>query len=1291
MKKLISLLVLLAMAVSLTIPAAAAEDASAGTMRLESAEGAVTVKNASGLDVKLQSKMRLYDGYTVKTNSASYAYISLDGAKTLKLDASSEASVSKSGKKLEITLVSGSLFFNVSKPLESSESLNIRTSTMVTGVRGTSACVSAPSRNHSEITLLTGRLEVTGRDSHSGEMETVEMSAGERVVVTQQEAGTPREHLDIQKLPAKEPELPGFAAVEVAKDPELQSRITAETELSVPLIIADAEERLAGDEAAAREKEAEVRQELEQERQDKTVDSVFQADDDDDIYGQDDDDGGGAGGSTTRPDPPAPVDPVDPDQGSITLNNPSAQKLAETMASAVGVVNVYLTDELVQDVRVKGVEKTLNLHTGTLTNGAGNMMTLRGATNTDSAFTLVNQGGTLTVTGSLSVNGLLKNDGPFFIGEEEKPCEMTVTGTYTGSGAVVLAGRSTLTMNNITDSLTITVKPRGRIEILAPGELIVSVGGTAQTLPDSGSYLYTNDSVSDVVVSMRISQDVVNLGSSSAQELQDALDAGATRTVNLIDDAAIILQAGKTLTVPQGKNLNIASGCSLTVPAGAAMTVNGTVTVEEGGRLSNYGTLSVTSMSSLHVEGLLRSRGILYVGQENGSSGLVEITDTGVLQLVMESSVEVSDGSILRITGAIELLGDTSFAIRVLHGGRVTLTDRGTHDLYVDAGGSTGPTRLTPDAGGVYDYANTTGDTVDLVLEQHVMIELTNTVSFVKVTGLNGVTSPGGTPVETGDSWDFTVPDGSIFTFQLIMEPGYKHIAFTTGGDASSDVSVQEDSATGIWTIAKRTNSAEGIIGDLTLKFVVTQDTAPVDPAATHTVTFQGANFSIEHNGSTIPAGGSAYATPGEAFTFTVTPAENYVITSVSDGANLIADAATGEYSLGVISADVTVTVGTKSTTLDLDSPDLDALTGALEDTVLETINVTNAALTVTGLSGSDFSIPAGKTLNLRSGTLSLQQNVLINGALTTDPDTTLTLSYNSAYSTYGHTTVNNGGELKIGGNLELSEADLINNGTLELSGTAQAQVNAGTTLTNHNAMVLSGSGQLTVDGGTLSNDSMLNNSGTLTLSNGGKLNNEGTLNNRGTLTVNDNGSLTVNDRPPSYAGEPALTGILNNYHTLILSDGSNLTIGGSESDPSYCGKLNNSGGTLVVSTGTLAVKNGTLNITGGTVGSDDSYNSNVVLSIMADNSGSEFVHSKVILSGGTLRVASITGPSGTEHGIFQWSGDSTIECMKDTASSSPVDSGVELTHSSTSTIVAPTSISGQTGWYAWTLTSSGS
>ena len=227
-----------ALVFSLLSAAIFAETATAADMRLQSTTGTVSLKNASGKSVSIREGMKLYSGYTLSTSSKSYAYVSLDSAKVVKLDASTKVQVKKSGSKLELLVSSGKLFFNVSAPLSSSETLNIRTSTMVTGVRGTSGVVSAGGAESSSVDIYDGTVTV---NVVSGE-ESLTVTAGESLSVSS--TGTASSELTAA-------DIPGFAAVEIASDQSLQERIGSATGLDVAGIVNGAQEKLASDEAEA--------------------------------------------------------------------------------------------------------------------------------------------------------------------------------------------------------------------------------------------------------------------------------------------------------------------------------------------------------------------------------------------------------------------------------------------------------------------------------------------------------------------------------------------------------------------------------------------------------------------------------------------------------------------------------------------------------------------------------------------------------------------------------------------------------------------------------------------------------------------------------------------------------------------------------------------------------------------------------------------------------------------------------------------------------------------------------
>lgn len=84
-------------------------------MHLVRTEGTVGVSDGEGKDLEPMENLGLYSGYGVDTQAESCAWIDLDNVKLAKMDAESEVEITRDGKKLEIDVKSGSLFFNVSE------------------------------------------------------------------------------------------------------------------------------------------------------------------------------------------------------------------------------------------------------------------------------------------------------------------------------------------------------------------------------------------------------------------------------------------------------------------------------------------------------------------------------------------------------------------------------------------------------------------------------------------------------------------------------------------------------------------------------------------------------------------------------------------------------------------------------------------------------------------------------------------------------------------------------------------------------------------------------------------------------------------------------------------------------------------------------------------------------------------------------------------------------------------------------------------------------------------------
>ena len=157
-RSMVAMLLVVCMICSNTLPVFA-DEAVASTMRLAKTEGTVSVTNKNGRNMGTMADMKLFNGYNIGTEQASYAWIGLDDAKVVKLDALSEAEIQKKGKELEILLGSGNLFFNIKESLKEDETLNIRTSTMVTGIRGISGWVEVIDSKRTQVYILEDIIE----------------------------------------------------------------------------------------------------------------------------------------------------------------------------------------------------------------------------------------------------------------------------------------------------------------------------------------------------------------------------------------------------------------------------------------------------------------------------------------------------------------------------------------------------------------------------------------------------------------------------------------------------------------------------------------------------------------------------------------------------------------------------------------------------------------------------------------------------------------------------------------------------------------------------------------------------------------------------------------------------------------------------------------------------------------------------------------------------------------------------------------------------------------------------
>ena len=677
MRRTASLWMALLLVWSLMLPAAA-ETAAAATLRLEKADGTVTVSTAAGRTVSTTDGMRLYSGYALETETASYAYVSLDSTKAVKLDASSRGEVSKSGKKLELKAVSGKLFFNVTAPVKEDESLNIRTSTMVTGVRGTAGWVEVVDRSISRVHLLEGTLTVTAAEPSTGELRRTVITGGQTATAAVNGASRPGQQTSLTVEELREEDVPAFVAVELAKDPVLQEKVAKNSPLSVEEIIRGAEDRLREEQAAAAAAERALRDQL----GGSSADQVFPD-------RRDDADSGDGGSSDTPVTPPAPEPPVT--EAVRTLDDPTAAELTvalnESGVTRVNVTNAGKSDrsDLHTGTYHVGGDQTLTIQSGTLTVGGGKTLTVEG--------TMVNAG-KLSIIGTMDVNGSFTNDtnGQVLVTSKmslhvnqggtmvnrgtvtvagKNGARLEISGTLTNTGTAALGNEDGSGMLRVTDTGTLTNTNTGAITVREKsivlntgrfengGRFSDSADSNALTAAFTSTGTYT-DTRTDTVYAIAKEPDgrVCYLGPLTSmpgwyENTAVTLMGGKSVAWNGRTTEQQVTVPGVTLdlngrTVELGDTaLTVAANGKLTVSdsaGGGALTTDGESTLQVSG-----GTLTLESGSILNTRGAGNSGGTA-ITTSYPSGGTVNIHG-GTVRSENDFGVQINGAGTLQITG----------------------------------------------------------------------------------------------------------------------------------------------------------------------------------------------------------------------------------------------------------------------------------------------------------------------------------------------------------------------------------------------------------------------------------------------------------------------------------------------------------------------------------------------------------------------------------------------------------------------------------------------------------------
>ncbi|MBO4514840.1 MAG: FecR domain-containing protein, partial [Lachnospiraceae bacterium] len=235
LKKVMGVLLVLTAALMVTQVAYAAKK-KAMKFVLEKTQGTVRVESSAKEELDLWDGMQLYNGDHQITDQASYAWVSLDESKVIKLDENTETMLKKAflSKKLEVRTLKGKLFFNVTVPLANDEAYSIRTSTMVTGIRGTSGWVEVSDDWLSTVFLLTGELECLVVNPLDNGSETITLKPGqyaEFYVFPKSEMGNEEVSCGVTLKTFTMEDIPGFVLEELLEDKELRDKVAKESKI----------------------------------------------------------------------------------------------------------------------------------------------------------------------------------------------------------------------------------------------------------------------------------------------------------------------------------------------------------------------------------------------------------------------------------------------------------------------------------------------------------------------------------------------------------------------------------------------------------------------------------------------------------------------------------------------------------------------------------------------------------------------------------------------------------------------------------------------------------------------------------------------------------------------------------------------------------------------------------------------------------------------------------------------------------------------------------------------------
>ena len=228
-KRRIVLLAALLLALLPMCGALAEDEYAAQSMRLLHYEGEVEILDANGKPRFVMENARFKSGEAMRTGEASTASVSLDATKIVTMDQQSLLEFVKQGNHMLLTLKEGTLLLDVQKKLDENESLDVETSTLTVGIRGTMIVLSEQRKEDmtiAKLSVLSGVTQVTYIDE-GGARQSFQLPSGSTALLTDKNGNGHADALPVIRKTEKQ-DVEGFVDQQLRKNPEMLKRIENE-------------------------------------------------------------------------------------------------------------------------------------------------------------------------------------------------------------------------------------------------------------------------------------------------------------------------------------------------------------------------------------------------------------------------------------------------------------------------------------------------------------------------------------------------------------------------------------------------------------------------------------------------------------------------------------------------------------------------------------------------------------------------------------------------------------------------------------------------------------------------------------------------------------------------------------------------------------------------------------------------------------------------------------------------------------------------------------------------------